>query len=282
MIDISKRIKTISDLLDEGTRASVAYAALECRLTIEAICYERLAVSYDYIPYESLRKWQPHHVIKQISEESNEQVTQELSISISKSPIEQDNPPSTREDYESFEYVKIGSQAALDVGKLGKLWHALSNTSLHVSLPKKKGEQIGIYEKSDKAREKILESLTEFRKLLNGNLLSSGFGEEYYFNCMGCETKLRKRVKLITHGQLMACITPECTESYYFSIEDEAIFHVRRLLNTTCAECGNSIEIPARFVDKLKYEQTLHAICSSCQYNNHIRLIPGRADKPRT
>lgn len=280
MIDISKRIKIISDLLDEGSRTSVAYAALECRLTIEAICYERLAVSYDYIPYESLRKWQPHHVIRQITEEGNEQVVQEFSISISNSPIEQDSPPVTREDYESFEYVKIGSQAALDVVKLGKLWNALSNTSLHVSLPKAKGEQIDIYGNSDKVRGKILESLNEFKKLLNGSLLSSGFGEEYYFNCVGCDTKLRKRARLISHGQTILCLNPDCPESYCFSVDDGEIFHIRRLLSTTCADCGNSIEIPASFVDRLKYTDTLSATCFSCSYNNQIRLIPSRANKP--
>ena len=279
MIDISKRIKTISDLLEVGSRESVAYAALECRLTIEAICYDRLAVSYAYIPYESLRKWQPHHVIRQITEEGNEQVSQEYSISISKVPIEHDSPPATSEDYESFEYAEIGSQRALDVGKLGKLWNALSNASLHVSLPKEKGAQIDLYGDSDKVREKILESLNEFRKLLSGNLLSGGFGKEYYFNCMGCDTRLRKRVKLITSGEIIMCVNPDCPETYRFSVEDGEIYHVRRLLNTKCAECGSSIEFPESFVDKLKYGQILNATCSSCRYNNQIRLIPSRANK---
>lgn len=279
MIDISKRIEIISKLLEENSKTSVLYAALECRLTIEAICYERFALSYEYIPHELLKKWQPHHVVKQVAEEGNEQVTEGFTISISKSPIDQDNPPVTPEDYESFEYVKIGSQAALDVGKLGRLWNALSNTSLHISLPKARGEEIEIYGDSDKARGKITESLNEFKKILDGNLLSTGFGEEYYFYCIGCDTKLKRRVKLIKHGQMVTCLNPDCPESYYFSVEDGEIFHIRRLLNTTCADCGNSIEIPARFVDKLKVEQTLNADCAECGYNNRIRLIPGRANK---
>lgn len=280
MIDISKRIKKISDLLEEGSRESFAYAALECRLTIEAICYERLAISYDYIPYELLRKWQPHHVIRQITDEGNEQVAQEFSISISKLPVENGKQPLTREDYESYEYEKVGSQAALDVGKLGKLWNALSHASLHVSLPKKKGQQIDIYGDTDEVRAKIEESLGEFKKLLSGNMLSSGFGEEYFFNCVGCETKLRKKAKLITHGQIIVCINPECPESYFFSVEDGEIFHIRRLLSTTCAECDNPIEIPASFVDKLKYMQILNASCHNCCFNNQISLILGRANKP--
>jgi hypothetical protein len=279
MIDISKRIKKISELLEESSRESVVYAALECRLTIEAICYERLEVSYDYISYESLRKWQPHHVVRQITEEGNEQVTQEFSISISKLPTEKDKQPVTREHYESFEYENLGSQAALDVRKLGKLWNALSNASLHVSLPKQKGEQLDIYGGTDKARTKVLESLDEFKKLLNGNLLSSGFGEEYFFNCVDCGTKLRKKAKLITHGQTIACIIPECPESYFFNVEDGEIFHTRRLLSTTCAECDNPIEIPASFIDKLKYGQIRNEKCPSCCFNNEISLIAGRANK---
>ncbi|NQY75742.1 MAG: hypothetical protein HRT78_01160 [Halomonas sp.] len=280
MIDISKRIEIISKLLDEDSRTSIVYAALECRLTIEAICYERFAISYEYIPHDLLRKWQPHHVVKQVAEEGNEQVTEGFTMFISKSPTNQDNPPVTCEDYESVEYVSIGSQAALDLGKLGKLWNALSNTSLHVSLPHAKGEEIEIYRNSEKVKGKIAESLNEFKKILDGNLLSSGFGEEYYFNCIGCDTKLKKRAKLIKHGEMVVCLNPDCPESYYFSVEDGEIFHIRRLLITTCADCGNSIEIPARFVDKLKFGQTLNEGCSECGYNNQIRLIPGRATKP--
>lgn len=280
MIDISERIEIISKLLEEDSRTSIVYAALECRLTIEAICYERFAISYEYIPHDLLRKWQPQHVVKQVAEEGNEQVTEGFTISISKSPVDQDNPPVTREDYESFEYVKIGSQAALDVGKLGKLWNALSNICLHVSLPKAEGEEIEIYRNSDKVRGKITESLNEFNKILDGNLLSSGFGEEYYFNCIGCDTKLKKRAKLIKHGQMVVCLNPDCPESYCLTVEDGEVLHVRRTLNTTCADCGNSIEFPARYVEKLKLGQTRNVDCPGCGYNNHIGLFPGRVNKP--
>lgn len=280
MIDIEKRIEAISKLLEEGSRASILYAALECRLTIEAICYERFALSYEYIPHELLRKWPPHHVVKQVAEEGNKQVAEGFTVSMSKSPVGQHNLPLTHEDFESFEYVKIGSQAALDVGKLGKLWNALSNTSMHIRLPQAKGEEIEIYGDSDKARGKIIESLNEFKKISGGNLLGSGFGEEYSFFCIGCDTKLKRRVELIKHGQVAICLNPDCTESYCFSVEDGEIFHIRRVFNTTCADCGRSIEIPARFVDKLKFEETLNADCSGCGYSNHIRLIPGRANKP--
>jgi hypothetical protein len=47
MIDIREIVSVIEKLLAEDTPQSVTYAALECRLAIEKICYDRLKVNYD-------------------------------------------------------------------------------------------------------------------------------------------------------------------------------------------------------------------------------------------
>jgi hypothetical protein len=57
MIDLRRIIPTIEKLLAEETPQSITYAALECRLAIEKVCYERLKVVHDYIAHEDLRGW---------------------------------------------------------------------------------------------------------------------------------------------------------------------------------------------------------------------------------
>ncbi|WP_237721954.1 hypothetical protein, partial [Vibrio parahaemolyticus] len=46
VLDLSKKVVEIEKLLEEGSDASITYAALECRLTIEYICYERFKQFY--------------------------------------------------------------------------------------------------------------------------------------------------------------------------------------------------------------------------------------------
>lgn len=54
MIDIKPAIDRIEKLLSENSIAGVTYAALEARLTIERICYDRLRQCHDYNPHEDL------------------------------------------------------------------------------------------------------------------------------------------------------------------------------------------------------------------------------------
>jgi hypothetical protein len=44
VLDIPKRIETINSLLEQDAEQSLTYAALECRLTLEYLCYERLVM----------------------------------------------------------------------------------------------------------------------------------------------------------------------------------------------------------------------------------------------
>ena len=45
MINLKPIIETVDGLLAQGTAQGATYAALECRLAIEKICYDRLKVA---------------------------------------------------------------------------------------------------------------------------------------------------------------------------------------------------------------------------------------------
>jgi hypothetical protein len=64
MTDIKSIIATIEALLAQGTPQAITYAALECRLAIEKVCYDRLKIAHDYISHHDLRRWQPQHVVQ--------------------------------------------------------------------------------------------------------------------------------------------------------------------------------------------------------------------------
>jgi hypothetical protein len=69
MIDIGKKIAIIQNLVGEGSESHIRYAALECRLAIEEICYERLRLAHKYIPIDKIRTWQPPKLLKFLFEE---------------------------------------------------------------------------------------------------------------------------------------------------------------------------------------------------------------------
>ncbi|MCV0386160.1 MAG: hypothetical protein K5821_06970 [Nitrobacter sp.] len=69
IIDLHDVIDTIKRHLADGSDRALTYAALECRLAIERICYDRLARAHDYLSHKEVRRWQPHHVIKLLEDD---------------------------------------------------------------------------------------------------------------------------------------------------------------------------------------------------------------------
>ncbi|CCV13286.1 hypothetical protein [Mesorhizobium sp. STM 4661] len=63
MIWLKQYTAKIEELLNQDTPESLTYAALECRLAIERICYERLRNAHDYISHDDLKRWQPQYVV---------------------------------------------------------------------------------------------------------------------------------------------------------------------------------------------------------------------------
>ncbi|XOZ33956.1 hypothetical protein ACMDCT_01590 [Halomonadaceae bacterium KBTZ08] len=119
MKDLGSRIEKIEALLEDGTVSTLTYAALESRFTIELICYERLMMTaYGYTSYADLQKWQPKDVVQQVVQETNELAATSLTFSVSATPVAPTKPPQPPADYESFEYVEVGTQIGFDVGPL--------------------------------------------------------------------------------------------------------------------------------------------------------------------
>lgn len=177
MIDISARIALIEELLSKGTVQTATYAALECRGTIEAICYDRFAIVNSHLGWDDRRKWQPQHVIKQVIEEANAKVASPFKLFIEK-PQQRVRDKSVRP--EDLEYVEIGQQSELPYNLLGRLHNALSNLALHVQIPPP-GEQVSIYGDEALIVAKVEQALVELRKVASGNLLMGSTGADCTF-----------------------------------------------------------------------------------------------------
>jgi len=87
MIDLRAIIATVEKLLAEDTPQSITYAALECRLGIEKVCYDRLKVAHDYIAHEDLRGWSPRDVVRTLIAEVDEHAASEQTLYMAKQPV---------------------------------------------------------------------------------------------------------------------------------------------------------------------------------------------------
>lgn len=258
MIYLESTISQIEKLLDENTEASVTYAALECRLAIERICYERLRIAHDYISHDDLKKWQPKDIVQTLINEVDVNTAETVSIYFSREPMPKGSPPPTREDYEAKEWLPIGTQVGFKPNKLGKLWNGLAKLALHIEVPNSKDETIKQYGDVQKIKEKVKQALAEIRRISKGTMVSSGFGQEVSFPCR-CGSKNKRRLELLKDGQTISCINPDCDESYDY-VQSDMCFE-RRTIEVICRSCGASIDIPKRKIEKLKTDQYIYFDC---------------------
>lgn len=275
MLDISKRIAVINSLVEEDTAQSLTYAALECRLTLEYLCYERFKLSYSYLSSDDLRNWQPKHVVKQISEDINENITKGFTLSISSHSLD-DKLPKTKEDHESLEYTLLGQQSELNLNKVHSLWHGLANVALHMPVPTISSGELEIYGNKEKIKNKV-ESVVEYLSGLRGNLLMGGvLGEVFKFKCYICGTIIKKPVKYLSTPTLVNCINLECNESYHLESggKEQEFKITRRVFRFNCKSCNNDLDVPANTFRELQFDQQLNIRCSSCKASLTVIMRP--------
>lgn len=253
MIDLRDSIDSIHGQLAEGSARAITYAALECRLAIERICYDRLARAHDYISPEEIRRWQPHHVIKTIAEDVDPHVASTYTLSIGRKPAVEGEDPTT------IDYVPVGTQQGFDGALLAKLWNALSNTALHVSLPKSSEVSVGQYGDTEAMRPKVEQALVEIERIASGTMTSNGFGPGVSFTC-NCGTRVKRRAEQLPAGKVIYCVNPACTESFEVERDGDEINFVLRAVHVTC-KCGLENRFPMAPLEKLRVNDTARSAC---------------------
>lgn len=273
MLNLKQSIGAIEGLLEEGSDASITYAALECRLTIERICYERLRVSHDYISTADIKRWQPHSVVNVLLQEVDKEIASTFTVLVSADVPK--NPEPTKEDYEELSFSTLGTQVGFNANKLGKLWNALSKLALHITVPTSKNDSIPLYGENDKSKAKVIESLTEIRRISKGTLVSAGMlstGGNVTFTCE-CGAENKRRDGLLKEGQMVSCINPVCRESYDFERREDGSWFTRRIFEVRCNKCETIQNIPKRLVEELKTHEHIPFNCIGEQCDEKIVVM---------
>lgn len=253
-----------------GTPAALTYAALEYRLALESLCYERLRVSYDYVSqHDFVRRWTPKQVIDFLVAEGNDLAAQEFTFSIGKEPVPDPIGPVGEEDFEQVEWLEVGKQIGFDAKLIGRLWQALSSF-LHVRMPRSKGDVVSAFGDSAALLKTLDKAVRELRRLSVGTLISSGHGETVSFVCR-CSLTNKRRADLLKHGSLLNCSNPSCSERYRVHVDSSGEYEFERVVvEIACAHCGEPGYFPEHEVIALGLGKVAAYECHACAKPNHI------------
>lgn len=271
MLSLSPIIARVRALLADDTDPSVTYAALEARLAIEKVCYDRLRQRHDYISQADIRGWTPSYVVNTIMAEVDPDFTQTMTLMIGKNP---------GAEPDQDDYVEVGTEIGFDAALLSKQWNALAKLALHARLPEDRSADIPDYGDKARIRAKVEEVVQELERLAKGTMTFSGLGEEVSFEC-ACGQKNKRKAALLKSGQSISCFNPKCGRSYAVEIEDDGIGFVLESAQIPCAACGAVTLAPRRELLKMKYEEAKIVECKTCGHANRIMWILARADLPK-
>ncbi|MEH6722725.1 MAG: hypothetical protein V7686_04285 [Qipengyuania sp.] len=265
MISLTSEIAQIEALLSAGDAKSVVYAALEARLALEKICYDRLRQHHDYIAYADLRKWQPAKVMNQLIEEVDSAAAYTRVISISKTPHRED------QRLDDADFIQIGEEVGFPPALIAKLWNSLSNLALHVRLPRSRKDQIPAYPDPAKVGDKVREALAEIKRISASTVTMSGLGAEVTFECE-CGKANKRRADLLREGQVVSCANFECNWSWVVRLEGDQINFQRQGVDVSCKDCGHEDALPWREIEKLRIGQVANWDCPECNGKNLVAL----------
>lgn len=264
MIDLRPIIERIQSLLDEDTDQSVTYAALEARMALEKVCYDRLRQRHDYISHAQLIKWQPGGVVNTLMEQVDPHITNTRTLKMSKKPYQAGVEP------EDSDFVEIGTEVGFNAKKIAKMWQALAKLALHVRLPEHKDDRIPDYGDKDTIRQKVEQVVEELQRLSSTTMTFSGIGKEVKFDC-DCGTSNKRRADLLAVGQSVYCINPQCRASWKVEKEGSDFWFAPEELFLDCIHCSHKNRFHLRDVMSLEKNQIGRFSCAKCGGENGMR-----------
>lgn len=270
MINLEATIQRIERLIAENTPASVTYAALEARLALERVCYDRLRQHHDYISHDDLRKWQPAEIVKQLVAEIDAHAADTFTLSISTEPAREGVALT------EYDYMPVGTQIGFNPNKIRSLWQALSNLALHLNIPASSDESIHEYGDQSTITSKVQEALSELGRLAEGSMTSTGWGSEVSFDCQ-CGAINKRRASLLRDGQEVSCINPKCDWSWLAKRTGDGYDFEQLGMPVTCKTCATEAKLPVRPLRKMQFGQIGKWRCHQCGEENQVKLIFGQA-----
>ena len=191
-------LKAASEQLEAGYDSALKYAALELRMAMEAITYDRALSFKEEFPTEEYDTWQPKKVMAVLLE-IDPMTDKDSTIAFG-----------LEEKYgvQAKKMTSLGTETVLNMKVLKKHYDALGSF-LHILTIKsmKSGETVN-YEKMRKRCEEIKEYLN---RVVRSPVFNSTLGAFSSIQCAECGNKVRKRV---SQGENIHVECSNCVASY--------------------------------------------------------------------
>lgn len=257
-----QHLVTAKALISENTDQKLIYAALELRMAIEAISYDRANAIKDDFPPSEYETWKPSKVISVLLDiDPNADQPSELSFGEEPSPGER---PSVMHS--------LGSDRPLTIREIKEHYDALGSYLHSQTIGQRKKSAKRDLSSLKKRCKKIVGVLDES---LSAPINSFVFGVYFEFNCLRCEKRIRRRFKMNSDSAEATCW--ECKANHRVRSTGErqvAIEPVQSQVPCANADCKEDFFL---WADEIVPGTNWN--CLACGNRNRI-ILSVRAERP--
>jgi hypothetical protein len=192
-------ITNAKSLIARGDEASLRYAALELRMCMELITYEKLRTYSSMIPESILEKWQPPQAVKALLEfEPHADESYVLSYGRQKGPAIPAESMTVLGEHKSLSYKWLKTH----YNKIGYALHAQAKA------------KTGDSRESTKWKDYLLQVVSELEEVIASRINGSGMRTVFSSECERCEGRVVVNSAAAKNTGRAACFNPECKAEY--------------------------------------------------------------------
>lgn len=231
--------------LGSNDNERLKYAALELRMVIEAITYDRAQSYKDELPPEECATWQPKDVIEALLA-VDPGANSDKVISVGKEEVFGEP---------AKEMHVLGTDKVLKLKVIKKHYNALGS-ALHI--PTMQQLETGTATPPDKRRQRYENLVAELDAVLQPGVINSTIGVFSHIDCMRCEKPIRRRLPPNHLDLETKC--RECGAEYIVRDKDGESVWIALTTPAPCPKCNRPLKL---WRDKIQDGESL--TCEHCQ-----------------
>lgn len=244
------------DEMASGSDARLHYAALDLRMAIECVTYERARSYEEELPPTEYDTWQPGKLMKELLEiDPDADASGTLSFGI------EDVPGEPAKEMKTLGAEKVFNLAAIkgSYDALGSYLHQPTLKQLS-----KGGHDL------PKARLKFKRIASQLDEVLASPIFNSNFGNFTSFQCMNddCTRQIRKRIPRGAETVIAECF--DCSAEHEITVDDDGKCSVRPLVQDV--KCANPSCEHALKLFKHELRPGAYWTCTGCGTRSQIGL----------
>lgn len=254
--DARRELKRANEELGSGDDERLKYAALELRMAIESLTYDRALAYKDEFPPAEYETWQPRKVMA-VMLEIDPNADKDSSLAFGVEP----SPGASPEVMQA-----LGTERVLNMVTIKRHYDALGSY-LHVPTIKQRKDGLAVDLKKFRARcEEITQYLTD---VLTSPVWNATFGVFASIACVNCGHTIRKRIPRRQEEVEAKCL--ECGATYNVTItgDNKARFEPDQV-EVQCANPDCKVSI---FPWRSEIEHGVGWTCDACGGRNEFRLV---------